>query len=142
MKEQVFPDLLDIMRKRFEILQTISVYQPIGRRGISNQTGYSERFIRNEIDQLENLNLIQVTTKGVIILEKGKNVLDELFDYMNELSGLLFLEEKLQQALNLKKAIIVSGNSDEDEYIKIKLRQATVSYLKKTIQKDITIKSE
>src|SRR5690625_7167442 len=72
-QKMIYPDLLEVMQKRFTILYTISLFEPIGRRGIVEQTGFTERFIRNEIDLLQNQNLVQMTTKGMVITQIGKD---------------------------------------------------------------------
>lgn len=138
-QKKIFPDLLDIMQKRHTILYTISLYEPIGRRGIVEQTNYAERFIRNEIKLLEQFKLIETTTRGVLITELGKEVMNNLLPFTNELSGTTKLEEKLKDQFNIQKIIIVPGNCDENEAIKKALGEATVQYLKNIVHSDVTI---
>jgi len=45
--KKLYPDLVDKIEKRYDILKTISSNQPIGRRYIANILGISERYIRN-----------------------------------------------------------------------------------------------
>src|SRR5690625_6801854 len=87
-QKMIYPDLLEVMQKRFTILYTISLFEPIGRRGIVEQTGFTERFIRNEIDLLQNQNLVQMTTKGMLITEIGKDIITNLHEFNRELSGI------------------------------------------------------
>lgn len=62
LQRKVYPDLLKVMQKRFTILHTISLYGPIGRRGIVSQTNMPERYIRTEVSFLQNQQFIHVST--------------------------------------------------------------------------------
>lgn len=138
-QKKLFPDLLEQMQRRYELLFTISLFGPIGRRGIVEQTGFAERYVRNEIDHLQSLQLIESTTKGVVVTEQGKDVLRDLLEFQNELTGISTLEKQLQQILQVKKVIVVPGNSDENEFIKHALGREAVHYLKQMIDRDVTI---
>src|SRR5699024_11814489 len=104
---KLYPDLLEQMQQRYELLYTISLYEPVGRRGVVEQTGFAERYVRNEINYLQQLQLIESTTKGVTITEKGKEVLTDLLDFQNELTGINTLARKLEDKLQVKKVIVV-----------------------------------
>lgn len=136
---KLYPDLLEQMQRRYELLFTVSLFAPIGRRGIVEQTGFAERYVRNEIEYLQSLQLIEPTTKGVVITERGKDVLRDLLEFQNELTGITAIEEKLKQILNVQKVIVVPGNSDTNEFIKHALGRETVQYLKRMIDCDVTI---
>lgn len=136
---KLYPDLLEQMQQRYELLYTISLYEPVGRRGVVEQTGFAERYVRNEINYLQQLQLIESTTKGVTITEKGKEVLTDLLDFQNELTGINTLARKLEDKLQVKKVIVVRGNTDENEFIKHALGRETVQYLKRIIDRDVTI---
>src|SRR5690625_6395046 len=75
MQKIMYPDLLKSMQQRYSILYTISLFHPIGRRGIVTQTGFPERFVRKEVDFLQQQGLIFATTKGVEITEEGKSII-------------------------------------------------------------------
>src|SRR5690625_4559126 len=135
----IYPDLLETMKNRYTVLNTIYLFKPIGRRGVIDHTNLPERSIRNEITLLHNQGLIDVTTKGMFTTEEGKNIINRLHAFIQELSGLTTLEKKLQQKTGIKDVIIVAGNSDEDPFIKQELGRATVQFLKKTITNDVTI---
>jgi len=139
LQKVIFPDLLEIMQKRYSVLYTIFLFEPIGRRGIVEQTKMPERLVRNEIELLQNQGLVHMTTKGMAITDEGKNMIDELHEFIRELSGLTTLEIKLQQIMNIDKVIVVAGDSDKDGFVKQELGRATVAFLNNEIKKDVTI---
>lgn len=139
LQKRIYPDLLEAMRTRYTVLYTIYLFEPIGRRGIVEHTNLQERYIRNEVALLEELGLIQITSKGMFITEEGKIVIDDLHTFFHELSGLSHLEKQIEENTDIAKVIVVNGNSDEHEYVKQELGRATVQFLKKTIKNDVTI---
>lgn len=139
LQKAIYPDLLSAMQKRFHILYTISLLQPIGRRSIVEQTNFPERFIRNELTLLENQGLVMSTTRGMTITEVGEQLVSELTDFMRELNGLAELEIELQKKMAIQKVIIVPGNSDSEDFVKQELGRATVNYLRHRLINDATI---
>lgn len=138
-KKTIFPDLLDKMQKRYHIIQLISIYEPIGRRLIIERLRLPERFVRNELEILQQLGLITATTKGMMMTNEGKATVHGLKGYIIELSGISSLEQRLQQKTGLSQVIIVSGNSDTDQFVKEEMGRATVQYLQSIIDKDVSI---
>src|SRR5690625_7669514 len=72
LQKMIYPDLLEAMETRFKILYSIFLFEPIGRRGLVEQTSFTERYIRNEIELLQMQGLIKVTTQGMYITDNGK----------------------------------------------------------------------
>src|SRR5699024_7501272 len=70
----VYPDLLDVMQQRFNILKMIHILEPIGRRSLAEQIDLKERVVRNEIDFLTQQGLLQVTQKGVMLTNSGAEI--------------------------------------------------------------------
>lgn len=139
LQKVMYPDLLEVMQKRFTILYTINLFSPIGRRGVVEQTKMPERYVRNEIELLQNQGLIYVSTKGMVITEEGESIIDHLHAFIRELSGLTTLESKLQQMMEVEKVIVVAGDCDQEAFVKQELGRATVAYLKQMVNKDVTI---
>src|SRR5699024_8613235 len=138
-KKVNFPDYLDKMQKRYHILHLISLYEPIGRRLMIEQLRLPERFVRNELETLQQLGLVTSTTKGMMMTKEGKVTVHVLRDYIRELSGLTALEKKLQRKTAVEKVIIVAGDSDEDSFVKEEIGRATVQYLQSVIDRDVSI---
>ncbi len=112
-QKKLLPDLLLVMQKRFEILQYIRLTEPIGRRSLSASLGISERVLRGEVQFLKEQNLVDIKTNGMTLTEEGYELLSVLEDTMKDVLGLTLLEKTLKERLNLKDAIIVSGDSDQ-----------------------------
>src|SRR5699024_5067574 len=114
----MYPDVLELMRKRYTVLYTISIFEPIGRRGLIDHTDYPERFIRNETELLKQQDLIRMTAKGMYITETGKTILHDLYDFNRELLGIATLEKELKQIVGANKVIVVPGDSDQTDFAK------------------------
>ncbi len=135
----IYPDLLAKMQNRYSVLYTIFLFQPIGRRGIVEHTNLPERYVRSEITLLQNQGLIDSTTKGMLITEEGKSIIDRLHAFIRELTGLTSLETELKQRTGIKNIVIVAGDSDEEPFVKRSLGRATVQFLKNIITTDVSI---
>ena len=79
---QIVPDLLLVMQKRYEILRSISVMEPVGRRTLANVLGLTERTLRSEVDFLKKQQLIDIQTSGMSITEKGYTLMYQLEERM------------------------------------------------------------
>ncbi len=123
-QKKLLPDLLLVMQKRFEILQYIRLTEPIGRRSLATSLGLTERVLRSEVQFLKEQNLIDIKTNGMTMTEEGYSLLSILEDTMKDVLGLTLLEKTLKERLNLKDAIIVSGDSDQSPWVKKRIRES------------------
>lgn len=130
LQKKVYPDVLEVMHERYSVLSTIDLMQPIGRRGLAENTSLTERTVRGEVEFLQRKRFIEVTSKGMYISKEGKVVLEQLTVFMRELMGLSVLENRLKDILNVAHVIVVPGDSDKDEWVKREMGKASVSYLK------------
>ncbi|MFC7688174.1 sugar-binding transcriptional regulator [Ureibacillus sp. GCM10028918] len=133
------PELSSIIQLRYRILQTIAVAGPIGRRMILETLNISERTVRNEMTLLNNQNLIETTQKGVICTSKGYEILEELKETFQEVSGLSKKEKNLAEILGIKKVIIVPGDVNSDSSSQQLLGKEASEYLMKIAKKDFTV---
>lgn len=138
-QKKLLPDLLQVMQKRYQILQNIRIMQPIGRRSLSNNLGISERVLRGEVQFLKEQNLIDIHPSGMTLTDEGSELLTVLEEMIKEVSGLTVLENTLKEKLNLKDVIIVSGNSDVSPWVKKELGRACVSKIKRILKGNETI---
>ncbi|GGN64668.1 sugar-binding transcriptional regulator [Oceanobacillus indicireducens] len=139
LQKQLVPDLLQVLEVRFAILQSVSLFHPIGRRALSENVGLTERQVRSEVDFLQEQGLLEITSKGMYVTKEGKRLLEELTDFMGELKGIHVLRERLKEKLSLDKVIIVPGNSDGQEWVKQEMGKACIAYLKSIITANNTI---
>ncbi|MDY0395959.1 sugar-binding transcriptional regulator [Virgibacillus halophilus] len=134
--KKIYPDILHEVQQRYRILQSVELLQPVGRRGLAEQTRLTERNIRGEIDLLQTQGLLTITPKGMHLTTEGTLLLEQLSGWMNEINGLNVLEMQLKEKLQLKDAVIVSGDSDKDAWIKKDMGKAVFSLLKKIVRPD------
>jgi central glycolytic genes regulator len=133
-QKRLIPDLVEIMQKRYRILRYIEIMQPVGRRSLSQSLQITERVLRSETDFLKDQDLIAISTSGMRLTEEGKIILDQLEPIMKEFSSAPELEKQLAIALNLQSCNVVSGNTDESDWVKSELGRACVSRLKEIIK--------
>lgn len=117
-QKMLVPEMTDLLKKRYQILQTIHMEQPIGRRTLSELTGLTERDARKETDVLRTQQLIEAKTAGMVISLQGESVLHSLKEFMREVSGLAQMEKQLKSILGIAKVLIVPQDSDEIPAVK------------------------
>ncbi|WFA10205.1 sugar-binding domain-containing protein [Tissierella sp. Yu-01] len=115
-------------------MRTIYYHQPIGRRALATELNVGERIIRNEVNFLKELELLDIDLKGMNVTKKGKQLIDELHELYKGLKGIVDLQKNLEAILGVKRIIIVPGNSSEDELILKEMGKITSSNIKKLIQ--------
>ncbi|GAB2544641.1 sugar-binding transcriptional regulator [Gracilibacillus alcaliphilus] len=138
-QEKLFPDLLDIMQRRYKVLQYIQLMQPIGRRSLADNIKLTERIVRSEIDFLNKHGFITVTSKGMQVTLEGDFMIEKLSSFMDQISEFRVLETQIKDKLQLKHVIIVAGNSDNQATVKQDLGKACVQYLSSILTSDQTI---
>jgi central glycolytic genes regulator len=129
-QKKLLPDLLQVMQKRYQILQYIRLMQPIGRRSLSTSLGISERILRSEVQFLKDQNLIGIQTSGMTLTNEGSSLLIVLEELMKDALGLSNLENKLEKRFNLSKVIVVSGDSDQSPWVKKEMGRACTTCIK------------
>ncbi|WP_163099105.1 sugar-binding transcriptional regulator [Peribacillus alkalitolerans] len=132
-QKKLLPDLLSVMQKRYDILRYIRFMQPVGRRSLSSSLNLTERVLRSEVEFLKVQNLLEFHTSGMKLSNEGEEVLEKLERVMREVSGIDNVERKLAQHLNVKEAIIISGDSDQSPWVKNELGRACALRMKDEI---------
>ncbi|MFY4774923.1 sugar-binding transcriptional regulator [Metabacillus sp. RGM 3146] len=138
-QKKLLPDLLTVMQKRFQILQYIRLMQPIGRRSLAISLGISERVLRAEVQFLKDQDLIDIFPTGMVLTEEGTSLLKLLEEMMKDVLGLSQLENTLREILNLKRVIIVSGDSDQSSLVKKEMGRACVTCIKERLSGDTIV---
>lgn len=111
------PDLLEVLRRRYDVLYAIASHAPIGRRLLSEMLSMSERSLRTEVDFLKEQHLVKVSREGMTVTNKGMDVLNQLKPLAQQLLAMTHREQQLAHHLNIDRVMIVSGNLDEDERV-------------------------
>lgn len=139
LEKKIVPEMFKVLELRYDILRSIHFNQPIGRRNLAQNLNIKERTIRNEINVLKELDLLNVETMGMYITEEGKELIEDLKDVIHSLRGISELEKELQNILGLKKVIIVPGSLTENNMALKDMGKVSSNYLKNLIEKDSII---
>ncbi len=113
----IAPEVLETVERRYLILRTVLYNQPIGRRALASELDIGERVVRNEINILKDQGLLNVENMGMNVTDLGKNLLHELNHIYKDFKGMLEMQKDLEKFLGIKQAIIVPGNSSENETV-------------------------
>ncbi|AZR72277.1 Cro/Cl family transcriptional regulator [Anoxybacter fermentans] len=131
-QRKLLPDLIMVVEKRYNILKEIQHLQPIGRRILAEKLDESERSVRNELDFLKDIGLIHITSAGAVLTDEGKELLNELVDYIKVIKGISDLEAEVQKILGISQVLIVPG-AYNPEYNKTELGRFAAGELKKIL---------
>lgn len=134
LQQKLLPDLVEVLRQRYMLLRSISHLQPIGRRGLAQAVGSTERILRAEVDLLKESGLLHVTAAGMSLSAEGQRVLDELEPLVGELFGLTELGERLQRLLGIDEVIVVQGNADHSPWVKQELGRVGARVLRQIVR--------
>ena len=127
--QKIAPELIELMERRYTILQHVSHFQPVGRRSLANSLKIGERIVRTELDFLKSHGLLEGDVSGVKVTVEGEILIHQLAEFIRHLRGLHDIEVQLRERLGLGQVIVVPGDSDDDEMVKKEMGRATARYL-------------
>jgi central glycolytic genes regulator len=133
-QKKLVPDILKTMQKRYDILSRIAASGTIGRRSLAAETALTERVLRAELETLRAQGLLDIGTAGMTLSEEGRRLVDEMRQVMKEIFSLSELEQKLREAFGLKMAVVVPGDSDESDHVKLELGRSGAHVLRDRLQ--------
>lgn len=139
LQQKIVPELIELLEKRYNILRTIYYNQPVGRRILANSVNLGERIVRTEINFLKSVNLIEISTPGMIVTAEGEKIIDKLKGFIHEIKGLSDIEDVIKEKLNVKNVIVVPGDMEEDRTVMKELGRAAANYIKSVIKSGDTI---
>ncbi|MFC7064085.1 sugar-binding transcriptional regulator [Halobacillus seohaensis] len=139
LQKRLFPDVLEIMQRRYQLLHYIQLMQPVGRRTLSDNIELAERTVRSEVDFLNKIGAIEITSRGMHLTYEGQNILEQLAEFIKEVTGIKVLEEQLREKLKLDYVVVVPGDSDELDWVKHEMGKACVEYLQKQLSPNNTV---
>lgn len=132
-QKKLLPDLMQVMEKRYDILHRIYLAGTIGRRMLAANVDMTERVLRSELEVLRAQGLLDTAQTGMTLSSSGKQLVEEMEPIVKELFGLSDLEEAVRDAFGLKRVIIVPGDSDISEHIKMELGRAGSRVLRESL---------
>ena len=139
LQKKIIPELIETLIERYNILRLIYFHQPIGRRNLSMALGMGERVIRGEVNFLKEQGFIEIKAEGMNTTELGENTLETLKHFIHKFKGLTSIENQIEKRLNIKKAIIVPGNANEDPMVLREIGKFTSAYLKSLLRPNTVI---
>ncbi|MBO2945452.1 sugar-binding domain-containing protein [Paenibacillus sp. F411] len=123
-QEQLLPDLMDTLKRRYTVLRQIRSQGMVGRRTLAASLAMTERVLRAETDFLKSQGLLEIESLGMRISRSGELLLDQLEPAMKDLFGLDDLEEQIREAYGLRKVVVVPGDSESSPDVKRELGRA------------------
>ncbi|MCX7904816.1 MAG: sugar-binding transcriptional regulator [Caloramator sp.] len=132
-QQKIIPEMIELLKKRYEILKNIYYNQPVGRRSLSQELNLGERIVRTEVEFLKNQGLVEVNPIGMVLTRDGEKILEELKEIIYVLNDYKHLEEKVQKLLKIKRVIIVPGDSEKDKTVLKEMGRACANYVKEII---------
>lgn len=130
----IAPDFVETIEKRYSVLRVINYLGPIGRRSLSDKLDLTERNIRTASTALKKQGLIKISQEGMNITNRGKHTLDKLKYVFYTLKGLKILEDQLKEILKIKKVLIVPNSSDEDPFVYKDMGKTASKYMNSIIE--------
>lgn len=134
LQQQLVPDLLDVMKKRYSILHQVMLSDMIGRRTLASALSMTERMLRAETDFLKTQGLLEIHSGGMRISDSGKLLLEQLEPFYKTMFGLLELEEKIRSHFGLLQVVVVAGDSETSAQTKREMGRAGCQVLNKVMQ--------
>lgn len=134
LQQQLVPELLEVMMKRYMILHQVMLSDTIGRRTLANALDMTERVLRAETEFLKEQGLLEIHTAGMRISELGRQLLEQLEPMYQSMFGLSELEEKLCKAFGLSQVVIVPGDSEASVRTKRELGRAAGHVLRTSLK--------
>lgn len=136
---KIAPDLLAVLEERYNILRQIHYAQPLGRRALAAMLGVGERVVRAQVDFLKSAGLVDFSPLGMTVTPEGSEVLTELAEYVRMLHGLKGLEDEISYRLNLKRVIIIPGDSSKDKNVQRELGRAAAALISTCLKDNMTL---
>lgn len=131
--ERLAPDAMEIIETRYQLLRQVMHRQPVGRRQLCRELGYTERLVRNEMDILKNQGALQIGPGGITLTAYGKDLLTAIDDLVPALYHTQTLAKKIKQLFKLQQVVVVPGDSQQDPLVKKDLGRAAARYLEKLL---------
>ena len=134
--KKMAPDLLEEFLSRFQVLKTIHILAPTGRRAVSSALSMTERTVRKEVESLRAQGLIEISKSGMSVTVDGEMALSALERLVKKMNGIADLEKELQSFLGVKRVVIVQGKADKFSGVKKDLGRMAAQILLDSINKE------
>ena len=129
-QQKLVPEIVEKMYRRFSILTTISKYQPVGRRSLSEYMDLTERVLRSETDALKKQELVKVKPTGMEITDEGEATIRQLNSYFNSYSDDHHLAQVIKDAYDIKDVYVIPEILIQIRQLRLNYRDRQVNLLK------------
>lgn len=113
-QSRLIPDLFEKFNKRYELLVTIKVHQPVGRKSLIDIVGMTERQLRTECDVLFKLGLISKNTTGMTVTSEGESFLADVKGLFVE-DPFLSARKIIREHFGIKEVYVIRGDFTKSE---------------------------
>ncbi|MBU0279161.1 sugar-binding transcriptional regulator [Gemella sp. zg-1178] len=138
LQSKLIPDLFEKFNKRYELLISIKVHQPIGRKSLMEIVGLTERQLRTECEILAKLGLISKSTTGMTITPECDEFLDELKGTFAE-DPFKRARKIIREHFGIKDIFVVKGDFSKSEVTRQEMVQLLFDKVNRIISKDCVI---
>ena len=133
------PEPMETIKLRARVIERISVLQPVGRRALSQRMWLPEREIRGMCDALRDDELIDITTSGMVLSDRGAAILPSVLTLLELTSQTVSLESRLSKALSIGRVCIVNGNADVDSQVLAEAGRIAARHLTELLADGMTL---
>ncbi|MDO4814075.1 MAG: sugar-binding domain-containing protein [Gemella sp.] len=114
LQSKLIPDMFEKFNKRYELLVSIKMNQPIGRKNLIDIVGLTERQLRTECETLSKLGLILKSTTGMTVSREGEAFLLEIREFLKEDS---FVAEKkiIKEHFGVRDVYVIAGDFSKSQ---------------------------
>lgn len=137
--ERFAPETLETIQRRYQVLRQVMHRQPVGRRQLVKDLGFTERTIRSEVDILKEREIIHITPAGIYLTAAGEELLHDIDDIIPFLYHTQTLAGKLKQLFNIPEVIVVPGDSWSDPLARKDLGRVAARYVKSLLYPSCTL---
>lgn len=113
-QSRLIPDLFEKFNKRYDLLLSIKINQPIGRKSLIDITGMTERQLRTESEVLYKLGLISKNTTGMTVTSEGENFLEDVKELFLE-DPFLRDRKTIREHFGIKEVYVVKGDFSKSD---------------------------
>ena len=137
-QSRLVPEMIMKFNSRYELLITIKINQPVGRKTLLNFINMTERQLRTECDILSDLGLITKHTTGMSITEKGEEFLSEV---KSSLVNDTFVKERnlIKKHFSIRQVHVVAGDFVSSEVTRAEMTELLLDKVNKQITKECVI---
>lgn len=131
--ERFAPEAIEIMEIRFKVLRQVLYNQPIGRRQLGKNLGFTERLVRSEVDLLKARGALETTPAGIYLTSYGEEMFRAIDEIVPGFANIQNMADKIKEKFYLDNVIIVPGDSYQDVMVRKDMGRAAAEYLRKIL---------